>query len=263
MPPKKKPKIEVYYEDCHDRIPKLKQRFHSLVCDPDHQVASATNIHRAGPGHAKGQGWEDLTFSDTYEWVSQALEVMLPGGWLVAVLGQRYYHRIATAADQAGWEIREMAFWHHNQGQLLGTQVRQDGWSIRLKPDVLPILMARRPLEGNTLECFTQYGTGLLNIEDNRDPERGTWPSSLMYFKKTGHQEMPEVDGEARHTTPKPLPLMRHLIRLTTPVGGWLLEPFAGSGTTLEAAKLEGVNAVGIEREPAFRPLIEARLARV
>ena len=43
---------------------------------------------------------------------------------------------------------------------------------------------------------------------------------------------------------------------------GTVLDPFAGSGTTLEAAVLEGFNAVGIEREADYLPLIHARLER-
>ena len=44
--------------------------------------------------------------------------------------------------------------------------------------------------------------------------------------------------------------------------GGTVLDPFAGSGTTLEAAVLEGFNAVGIEREADYLPLIQARIER-
>jgi site-specific DNA-methyltransferase (adenine-specific) len=60
----------------------------------------------------------------------------------------------------------------------------------------------------------------------------------------------------------KPLNLMRWLIRLVTPPGGTVLEPFAGSGTTLEAAILEGVHCIGIEREPDYLPLITQRINR-
>lgn len=48
------------------------------------------------------------------------------------------------------------------------------------------------------------------------------------------------------HQTQKPVSLMRQLVRITKP-GGHILDPFAGSGATLEAAKLEGYTAVGIE----------------
>jgi site-specific DNA-methyltransferase (adenine-specific) len=56
---------------------------------------------------------------------------------------------------------------------------------------------------------------------------------------------------------------MRWLCRLVTPPDGVILEPFAGSGTTIEAALLEGFRVVGIEREADYLPLIQARLDRV
>jgi site-specific DNA-methyltransferase (adenine-specific) len=58
----------------------------------------------------------------------------------------------------------------------------------------------------------------------------------------------------------KPLTLMRYLIRLVTPPGGIVLEPFAGSGTTLAAATLEGMNSIGIELTDDYLPIIEARI---
>lgn len=64
-----------------------------------------------------------------------------------------------------------------------------------------------------------------------------------------------------RHPTVKPLKLMRYLVRLVTPPGGTVLDPFAGSGTTLIAAKEEGFDFIGIELEPEYVEIAEARLA--
>ena len=63
------------------------------------------------------------------------------------------------------------------------------------------------------------------------------------------------------HPTVKPLKLMRYLVRLVTPPGGTVLDPFAGSGTTLVAAKEEGFRYIGIELEPEYVEIAEARLA--
>jgi site-specific DNA-methyltransferase (adenine-specific) len=62
------------------------------------------------------------------------------------------------------------------------------------------------------------------------------------------------------HPTVKPLALMRWLVRLVTPPNGTVLEPFAGSGTTLVACHLEGFNAIGIEMTDEYLPIIEGRL---
>jgi len=60
----------------------------------------------------------------------------------------------------------------------------------------------------------------------------------------------------------KPLALMRWLVRLVTPPGGTVLEPFAGSGTTVEACIVEGFQCIAIEREADYLPLITQRIHR-
>lgn len=63
------------------------------------------------------------------------------------------------------------------------------------------------------------------------------------------------------HPTVKPVALMRWLCRLVTPPGGTILDPFLGSGTTAVAAVEEGFKCVGIEREPEYAAVAEARIA--
>lgn len=61
------------------------------------------------------------------------------------------------------------------------------------------------------------------------------------------------------HPTVKPIALMRYLIRLVTPPNGLVLDPFAGSGTTLVAAIQENVNSIGVELTADYWPIIEGR----
>jgi site-specific DNA-methyltransferase (adenine-specific) len=65
----------------------------------------------------------------------------------------------------------------------------------------------------------------------------------------------------SRHPTVKPVDLMRYLVRLVTPPGGTVLDCFAGTGTTGEAAFYEGFNAVLCEREPDYQADIRRRMA--
>jgi DNA modification methylase len=71
-----------------------------------------------------------------------------------------------------------------------------------------------------------------------------------------------EDAGTVAHPTVKPLDLMRWLVRLVTPPGGVVLEPFAGSGTTAEACVVEGFRCIAIEREADYLPLIVQRLSK-
>ena len=124
----------------------------------------------------------------------------------------------------------------------------------------------------------------------------GRWPANVYYCPKSsrgereaGCGELPSKSGaeavnrkkgsagvenpragagrtaaEVRnhHPTVKPVALMRWLVRLVTPPGGKVLEPFAGSGTTLIAAEREAVDCLGFEREPAYCDIIRARVEK-
>ena len=83
----------------------------------------------------------------------------------------------------------------------------------------------------------------------------------FRYEAKAPTSERPR-DGETAHPTVKPLDLMAWLVRLVTPPGGTVLEPFAGSGTTAEACVIEGFKCIAIEREATYLPLIVQRLSK-
>ncbi|MFG2408813.1 DNA methyltransferase [Streptomyces brevispora] len=85
---------------------------------------------------------------------------------------------------------------------------------------------------------------------------------AFRYQAKAPTKERPRLQDGTVHPTVKPVALMRWLIRLLTPPGGLVLDPFAGSGTTLEAARLEGFPSVGIEQKADYAELCRLRLRR-
>lgn len=84
---------------------------------------------------------------------------------------------------------------------------------------------------------------------------------TFRYEAKAPSAERPEQGG-VQHPTVKPLALMQWLVRLVTPPGGVVLEPFAGSGTTVEACLREGFGCIAIEREADYLPLIMQRIQK-
>ena len=78
----------------------------------------------------------------------------------------------------------------------------------------------------------------------------------FFYCAKTS----PSERGDNSHPTVKPLALMRYLCRLVTPPSGTVLDPFAGSGSTMVAARQEGLGIVGCELEAAHIEIIKRRL---
>lgn len=65
---------------------------------------------------------------------------------------------------------------------------------------------------------------------------------------------------KAKHPSPRPLDTMRHIVQLAAPHDGVVLDPFAGSGTTLVAAKATGRRAIGIEIEARYCEIAVRRL---
>lgn len=168
---------------------------------------------------------------------------------------------------------------------------RWAGWNTTLKPAHDPILLARKSTGFQSLVGgLLRHGVGGLNIAAC-PASGGGWPANILLghdcpeewcepgcpvaemgesvrtfpiFRlnsKTPAVERAEVDG-VQHVTPKPLALMRWLVRLITPPGGIVLDPFAGSGTTGEASTVEGFQSVLIELDPAHAELIKARLSK-
>jgi hypothetical protein len=82
--------------------------------------------------------------------------------------------------------------------------------------------------------------------------------SRFFYTAKASRSERGEGNT---HPTVKPVSLMRWLVRLVTPPGGTVLDPFCGSGSTGVAALQEGFRFIGIEREAEYAQIAERRLA--
>jgi len=135
---------------------------------------------------------------------------------------------------------------------------------------------ALQTLEGS----FSFAGSGGANETGKkiviRDSGLGRWPANLIhdgsdeiaaqlgsaarffYCAKASKRERGEGNN---HPTVKPLDLMRYLCRLITPVGGTILDPFMGSGTTGIAAAKEGFGFIGIEKEQAYYEISQRRIA--
>ncbi|SHE66509.1 site-specific DNA-methyltransferase (adenine-specific) [Seinonella peptonophila] len=66
-----------------------------------------------------------------------------------------------------------------------------------------------------------------------------------------------------QHPTEKPVELMAELIKVVTPFGGTVLDPFCGSGTTLVAAKENGYSYIGIEKDEGYVQVARKRLGKI
>lgn len=120
---------------------------------------------------------------------------------------------------------------------------------IWVKPDSTPQLNGQGPAQG--AECFVTAWAGPGHSKWNAGGKRGVYT----------HLTNPP-DRHGGHPTEKPWRLMRDIILDFTAPGDLILDPFAGSGTTLVAAALTGRRAIGIEQNPDYFAMAEARVRK-
>lgn len=84
-----------------------------------------------------------------------------------------------------------------------------------------------------------------------------------MRVFRAGERAGGRAEGQNNHPTVKPTDLMRWLCRLVTPLSGLVLDPFAESGSTGRGAITEGFQFVGIELDPEYARIAEARIRAV
>lgn len=113
--------------------------------------------------------------------------------------------------------------------------------------------------------CFGKYKQNCINHFPNDSGGASRFFPVFKYQAKAPKKERPVIvreDGKKiQHPTVKPLTLLEWLVTLITQPGGTVLDPFAGTGTTLQAARNKGFNSIGIEANADYIELINQRIA--
>ncbi len=218
--------VELIHGDCLKVLDGLEDnRFSGVVTDPPYSSGGATSSTKSQATSKKYTSTKSSCpypdfFGDAMDqrsWTLFMREVFLacyrvckPGAVLVAFIDWRQLPALTDALQWAGWIWRGTAVWDK---------------------------MSSRPQKGRYRQQaeFIVWGSKGSLPTDRPVP---VLPGVYRYANTPA--------GERVHQTQKPVALMRDLIHIVEP-GGSILDPFAGSGSTLEAAALEGYDAVGIE----------------
>jgi hypothetical protein len=128
--------------------------------------------------------------------------------------------------------------------------------------DDAPVACYGAGVNGRTSPAISDAGTASRFFPQfPHDPEAAELTAFLYAAKASKADRTAGGRVPNAHATVKSTALMRWLCRLVTPPGGRVLDPFAGSGTTLVACALEGFGALGIELDPDYAATARARLA--
>jgi DNA modification methylase len=173
-----------------------------------------------------------------------------------------------------------------------GGAVREGRWPANLIHDGSEEVVGLFPNAGNGHWSYKPakdggiYKYGLKDMPDGGSDKTVSSAARFFYCAKASRSErnaglegMPEKRPDERtntgmgtfvekgvakqsnhHPTVKPIELMRYLVRLVTPPGGIVLDPFAGSGSTGVACAEEGFGFIGIEREAEYCEIARARI---
>lgn len=369
----------IIHGDCLTVLPTLKPNSVDACCtDPPYNLATMTarcgngsapithQVHHRTAAGFMGKKWDTAIAFDPETW-KLVYDVLKPGAHLIALGGDRTHHRMWTAIEDAGFEIRQSMVWVYGTGFPKNRNLG-DGWGSALKPAIEMICLARKPISESSVAANMQrHGVGGLNIDGCRVPApdavslaknwerpmttdirggkfysggstpsaiprtataspQGRWPANLLHDgsdvvlagfpdskAKTSSSSSARAEGRifggaqsnwsqgssygddgsaarffycakpsvsereiglndqsatetsrrCTHPTVKPLALISYLTKLITPIGGTVLDPFAGSGTTGMACAVNGYEFIGIELESEYVGIAEKRIAAV
>jgi len=193
------------------------------------------------------------------EWGRQLLRVVVPGANVVVASNPLLSHRIASALARAGLERRgelvRLVMTMRGGDRPKAAHLEFSGVSVMPRSMWEPWLLFRKPLEGRVQDNLRRWGTGGFRRISDQRPFGDVIASSPT---------RPAERRLANHPSLKPQAFLRQVVRGVLPLGdGVVLDPFAGSGSTLAAAEAVGYLSIGVERDSAYFDLAREAIPRL
>lgn len=259
--------------DCNDWLSvQSANSIHAIVTDPPYGLIEYSDDEQRKLRSGKGGVWrippsfdgskrsplprftvlkpDDL---DTLErfflcWGRSLIRVLVPGANVVVASNPLLSHLVSGALARAGLERRgelaRLVMTMRGGDRPKAAHVEFSDVSVMPRSMWEPWLLFRKPLEGRVQDNLRRWGTGgFRRISDER-PFGDVIPSAPTRAKER---------QLAPHPSLKPQAFLRRVVRGVLPLGtGVVLDPFAGSGSTLAAAEAVGYASVGVERDAVY-----------
>jgi site-specific DNA-methyltransferase (adenine-specific) len=199
-------------------------------------------------------------------WGQQVYRLCKSGAYVAVFSSTRTVAHIQVALEEAGFYARDCLVFRRHAGIPKGLNFEKkltklgdshsdqwQGWHSCLRNEWEAIALLQKPLINNYVETVRDTGVGLIRTIN----EDGSFQSNILEGFQRAQLESFDV-----HCTVKPVALMKKLISMLVPrqQDNIVLDPFAGSGTTLVAARLLNIPFIGIEIEEKYVQLARQRV---
>jgi len=181
-------------------------------------------------------------------WARRLIRVLVPGANVVVASNPLLSYRVSGAMARAGLErrgeIARLVMTMRGGDRPKAAHVEFNDVSVMPRSMWEPWLVFRKPLDGRVQDNLRKWGTGGFRRISVDRPFGDVIESAPTRALERKH---------APHPSLKPQAFLRKLIRGVLPLGtGIVLDPFAGSGSTLAAAEAVGYQSIGVERDSAY-----------
>jgi site-specific DNA-methyltransferase (adenine-specific) len=194
-----------------------------------------------------------------HEFGQQALRVTVPGANILVASNPLLVHIVANAMSAAGLELRGhlVRLVMTMRGGDRPKNAHEEFVDVSVMPRSMfePWLVLRHPLDGRSQDTLRKWKTGGF-----RRPSHDRPFGDVIRSRPT-----PRVEKQiAPHPSLKPQAFLRTVVRASLPIGkGVILDPFAGSGSTLAAANAVGYESIGIEKDGRYFALAQKAIPKL
>jgi len=263
----------LYLADCVEWLQMREPKsIHGVVTDPPYGVVEYSPIEQAKLRAGRGGVWRippsfdghsraplprftTLTAKEIddlggffYRWASALLPALVPGAHCILATNPLLSHIVSIALADAGLERRGeiVRLVMTMRGGDRPKNAHHEFGDVSVMPRSMwePWLLFRKPVEGRVQDNLRRWGTGGLRRVSAAQPFGDVIAS---------HPTRRSERTLAPHPSLKPQQFLRQVVRAVLPLGrGVVLDPFAGSGSTLAAANAVGYQSIGVELDPVY-----------
>jgi DNA modification methylase len=273
-------KAQIVPTDCFDWLTQREAAsIHAVVTDPPYGLVEYTEKEQTKLRIGRGGVWrippsydghkraplprftvlDDDDRKELYSFFKRLgeslIRVTVPGANVIVASNPLLAHIVAASMAESGLEIRgyivRLTMTMRGGDRPKNAHQEFSGVSVMPRSMWEPWVVLRKPLDGRVQDNLRKWKTGGFRRVSDKQPFGDIIRSS------------PTPPAERRiapHPSLKPQGFLRHIVKAVLPLGeGVVLDPFAGSGSTLAAANAVGYQSIGLEKDPAYyRMAIEA-----